>query len=120
MTKPYYEISLENLILRGNHGVFPQERTVGNDFQVDLKVAIPMPAGIEHDELDDTISYADLYDVLKSEFDIPSRLLEHVCLRVAKKIRQRWPLVQSGEIKIVKLTPPIPGFNGQAAVKNFF
>ena len=115
-----FEISLENIRLRGNHGVMPQENIVGNDFEVTVRIIIPTRAGIHEDLLADTVSYADLYDVVKSEFDTPSRLLEHVCVRIEEKVRTKWPFIQSGEIKIVKLSPPISGLVGSASVRKIF
>ena len=39
----------------------------------------------------------------------PSNLLENVVYRIMKAIKQNFPLVEGGEIEIVKIKPPIPG-----------
>lgn len=120
MTADCFEISLEDIRLRGNHGVFPQERKVGNEFKIDVKVRIPVPVSIKSDALTDTISYADIYEVVATEFCRPSNLLEHVCWRIEEELRKKWPQIQSGEIKIVKIQPPIDGIIGSTSVKKFF
>lgn len=117
---PLFEISIENARFLAYHGVFHQENRVGNTFDVSAKVTTPVSSQIKNDELGATISYADLYELIKAEMTKPSRLLEHVCLRIATEIKTKWPYVQSGEIKIVKLQPPISGCTGSAAVKIFF
>lgn len=120
MSEEYFEISLEQILLRGNHGVFEQEREVGNEFEVTVNLRYPIRENQKEDCLDNTLSYADLYTIIKQEFDKPSALLETVCLRIERKVKEKWPDIEGGEIKIVKISPPIPGIRGRASVKKFF
>lgn len=116
MTASTITISLEGVRLYGYHGVFGQERTVGAEFEAWVDITVPCPEGCETDKLEGTISYADVYEVLKAEFDRPSDLLEHLVARVAKAVRCRWPQLLSLTVKIRKVAPPIPGFQGSASV----
>lgn len=115
-----FEISIEKARFQAYHGVFEQERRVGNMFEVSVKVTTPVSSQIESDDIGATLSYADLYDVIKAEMEVPSKLLEHVCVRIANEIKRRWAEVKGGEVKIVKLQPPISGCTGEASVKFFF
>ena len=72
-------ILLKNVLFFAHHGVAPQETVTGNEFYIDLKLKTDFRHAAVTDELDDTISYADIYTVLKQEMEIPSKLLEHVC-----------------------------------------
>lgn len=116
MTESDMTISLEDVRLYGYHGVFGQERAVGAEFVVWIDITVPCPAGCETDDIAGTISYADVYDVMKREFDVPSDLLEHLAARVAQALRGRWPFIKSLVVKIRKVAPPIPGFQGAASV----
>ena len=58
-----FRISLEDCRFHAFHGVLPQERRVGNDFSVSAVVCYT-PADILSDNLDSTISYADLYEIM--------------------------------------------------------
>ena len=89
------------------HGVMPQERAVGADFTVSLRVEYDFSRAIDTDDLTDTISYADLYDILKSEMAVPSRLLEHVAGRIVRSIADRYPQVSAISVKLSKDNPPM-------------
>lgn len=110
-----FTVSLKTVRFQARHGVFPQERCVGNEFIVDLQVSYPAP-GNNTDDIADTISYADLYTIVAGEMNEPSDLLEHVARRIVEAVRQSCPLATSIRISIEKVRPPIAGMAGNAAV----
>ena len=93
--------------MRACHGVLPQERVVGGDFEVNLSVEYDISRAMATDDVADTLSYADLSDLVRREMVVPSNLLEHVAGRIAKTIIERWPQVQSVSLSITKLNPPM-------------
>ena len=100
-------IFLDEVRFHAFHGVMPQERTVGADFTVSLRVEYDFTKAAESDVLDDTISYAEIYEVVKSEMERPSQLLEHVAMRIVKAVASRWPKVEKIDIRLVKDNPPM-------------
>ena len=100
-------IFLRNVRFYAFHGVIPQEQKVGGEFLVDLKVGYLIEAAMQSDEVADTLNYAELYELVKEEMAIPSRLLEHVAGRIVKSINERFPKVSSIELKITKKNPPM-------------
>ena len=64
---------------------------------------------METDNLDNTLDYAALYEIIHREMEIPSRLLEHVAGRIIRAIRSAFPLVEGGILSISKQKPPISG-----------
>ena len=100
-------VFLDEVRFHAFHGVMPQERTVGADFTVSLRVEYDFIKAAESDVLDDTISYADLYEVVRAEMDKPSQLLEHVAMRIVKAITAKWPQVIAVDIKLTKDNPPM-------------
>lgn len=113
-----FSIRLEDVRLFGRHGVFPEERIKGNDFSIDLRVDYQAPDSDEagFDQLEGTISYADLYDIVKAEMATTRNLLETVAKAIAITISERYPQADAIICKITKLYPPIPDFNGRASV----
>lgn len=93
----------------------PQERKAGNDFSVSVEVRYN-PECILSDELENTVSYAELYEIVKQEMEMPRKLLECVAGHIVERITEFWPIVESGRVTITKLTPPIRGITGSAAV----
>ena len=100
-------IFIDQLRLHAYHGVMEQERRVGADFQVDLRVGYPLARAMESDEVDDTLNYAALYALVEQQMQQPSRLLEHVAGRIVKAIEKTFPEVMSIDLKLTKLNPPM-------------
>ena len=100
-------ISLRNVRFHAFHGVMPQERKVGADFLVNLRVGYPLEQAMQSDEVSDTLNYAALYAVVKAEMMQPSNLLEHVAGRIADAIVKRFPQVTSIDLELTKQNPPM-------------
>ena len=85
----------------------PQERKVGADFLVSLRVGYPLADAMQSDDVEDTLDYAKLYEVVRREMEIPSKLLEHVVGRIAKAIAETFPQVTSIDLSLTKQNPPM-------------
>lgn len=109
-------IAIEDARYFSQHGVMPQENVVGNEFSVTVKVVVPFDIKIADDDISDTISYADIYEIIDSEMQIQSKLIEHVAYRILNSIKDRWSEVENISVKIEKLAPPIAKFDGKASV----
>ena len=84
-----------------------QERQVGGDFLLTLRVDYPLARAMESDNVADTLNYAMLFDLAKREMDVPSQLLEHVAGRIVKAITTAFPEVTSIDLELTKLNPPM-------------
>ena len=100
-------VFLRNVRFHAFHGVMPQERQVGGDFLLSLRVGYPIDKAMESDDVADTLNYATLFDLAKREMDIPSQLLEHVAGRIAKAITTAFPEVTSIDLELTKQNPPM-------------
>lgn len=100
-------ILLENVKLYAYHGVGEQERIVGNHYLINLKIKIDVTKAVESDLLDDTISYAEVFEIVKREMAIPSKLLEHAAGRIIAALRKSFPNIETIELKLSKNNPPM-------------
>ena len=100
-------ICLRNVRFYAFHGVMPQESRVGADFLVNLRVGYPLEQAMQSDEVSDTLNYAALYEVVKTEMMQPSNLLEHVAGRIAGAIVKCFPQVTSIDLELTKQNPPM-------------
>lgn len=100
-------ILLENVRLYAYHGVGEQERIVGNHYLINLKIKINVMDAVRSDSLEDTISYADVFEMVKKEMAIPSKLLEHVAGRIISALHKTYPAIESIELKLSKNNPPM-------------
>lgn len=103
------QIILENIQFHAFHGVFPQENMVGNSFVVSLTLDLDLQQASQTDNLDDTINYQLIYDVVKAEMQIQSKLIEHVAGRILRSVMQSFPQVSKAEIRLRKMNPPLGG-----------
>ena len=101
------QVLLRDLRLFAHHGVLPQERTVGAYFIINLCIQTDFSRAMETDELEGTISYADVFEVVKAEMAIPSRLLEHVAGRICRAILQQFPAAETVHLELLKENPPM-------------
>ena len=110
-------ICLKNVRFHAFHGVLPQERQVGGDFLLSLRVGYPLARAVESDEIGDTLNYATLFDLVKREMDVPSQLLEHVAGRIAKAVVAAFPAVTSIDLELTKQNPPMGADSDGAGVE---
>ena len=103
------KIELRRMTFYAYHGVVPQETQVGNTFIVDLILTAPLEDAVWSDDLNDTINYATVYETVKAEMAIPSKLLEHVAGRILKTLKERFPQITEVELVLSKLNPPFGG-----------
>ena len=100
-------IFLDKVRLYAFHGVAEQERRVGGWFTVSVCLHYNICKALETDNVADTVSYADLFEVVKQEMAIPSQLLEHVAGRIASVILRQFTEAESVKVKVVKENPPM-------------
>ena len=100
-------ILLRNLKFHAYHGVLPQERLAGNDYTVDLKIKYDVSKALVSDEVDDTLNYAEVYELVSQEMAVPSALVERVAGRIGDRIFRRFQGVTEVELKIIKVNPPM-------------
>ena len=117
------KILLENLKIYAYHGVLPEENIIGTYYILNVELHADLWKATETDDLNDTISYADINDLIHAEMKIPSKLLEHVAGRIINKIEEKFPQITFIKIKITKTSPPMKGEMDGASVefeKEFF
>ncbi len=101
------QIILKDVRLYGFHGVLPQERIVGTYFILNISVQTDFSLAMAADELDGTLSYASVFDIVRAEMAVPSALLEHVAGRICHAIFDRFPQAEAIDIELLKENPPM-------------
>jgi len=114
-----FRIKLSGLRFYGRIGVFNQERAVGNEYVVDMAVEIPGDS-FEEENLDTSISYADIYEIIREEMGRETLLLESVAVRISKRVKERWPKIEKGTVSIEKEGVPISGIDGRCGIEYLF
>ena len=89
-------VFLQHVRFHAFHGVMPQERQVGGDYLVSLRVGYPLEQAMKSDAVEDTLNYAALY-----------ALVEHVAGRIADAVVKAFPEVRSIDLTLTKQNPPM-------------
>jgi len=114
------KIHLEGMEFFAYHGCFNEEQIIGTRFLVDLVVGADTLPAEQSDKLNDTLNYTELYQIIKLEMQIKSHLLEHVAGRIVVSLCSRFPQINSINLKIAKLNPPVRGKVKQIAYQTFW
>lgn len=110
-------IALHDIRIFAYHGVMPQEQVVGDWYTVNLQLNVLDESATVSDRLTDTVDYSKVFNVVKREMLVPSKLMEHVCGRICRAIIADFPLVDAVSITIVKQNPPIGAECGGCGVE---
>lgn len=101
------EIFISKLRFHAYHGVLRQEKTVGNDYLVDLSMKTDISKALESDKIGDTVNYGEVCEVVKKEMAIHSDLMEHLAGRIAGEVFKQFPCIKELTLKITKINPPL-------------
>lgn len=111
------KIYLRNVRFHAFHGVLPQEGIVGNDYLVNLVVDYDFSSAMKTDDLQGTLNYAEVYQKVREEMAVPSKLLEHVAGRTAHRLFSDFPEIQKLQLAITKVNPPMGADSDGAGVE---
>ncbi len=100
-------ISVNKLRFHGHHGVTDEERRLGIQLVADI-VAILDPVKAETtDDINDTISYIDLAEILIETSDARSfKTLEALARTYIDKVYERFPAIRLIRVDLFKPNPP--------------
>ena len=107
MTIAASKIYLDEMRFYAYHGVMEQERLVGGEYSVSLAVEADLTEAVRTDDVANTVNYAALYEVVKNEMAVPSKLLEHVAGRIGRRALDKFERITTLTIRVTKLNPPM-------------
>lgn len=109
-------ILLNELRFFAFHGLYPEEKILGNEFMVDVEVTYYPDKGTITG-ISDTINYASVFELVKKQMEIPTGLMETLAMDIANSIHHHFPHISSISIQIRKMHPPMADLEGNAGVR---
>lgn len=110
-------IEISNLRCYGYVGYFPEEKVLGQWFEVNARIAYDLARAGQTDQLTDTLNYAEVIELIKEKIAKSQfALIERLAQVIAQDILEI-PLVTEVKLKLTKLSPPIADFSGQVSVE---
>jgi len=110
-----YQVSIDDIRIFAFHGLYPEERVLGNWYTLDVLVESESQPNFS-DDIANTIDYSQIYAICKQIMDIPVDLLETVAEKIAQKIRHEISEEISILVQISKENPPMGLSSGRSTV----
>lgn len=104
------QILMQGMSFYGYTGVLDFEKRDGQIFLVDVELELPPIAACETDRLEDTVSYAAAFDIVKNVFEHERYdLVERLCGVISKRLIESFESVDRVTVTVRKPHAPIDG-----------
>ena len=110
-----YQVSIDDIRLFAFHGLYPEERILGNWYTLGVLVESESQPNFS-DDIANTIDYSMIFAICKQVMAKPVDLLETVAETIAQKIRAELREEVSVLVQISKDNPPMGISGGRSTV----
>ncbi|AZS13101.1 dihydroneopterin aldolase [Paenibacillus lutimineralis] len=103
---------MDKMVLRGMeyygyHGVFDEERKLGQRFFVDLELELDLSVAGRNDDLSQTVNYAEIHELVKGIVQQKSfKLIEALAEHIASSVLDTYTMVDALTVHVTKPHPP--------------
>ena len=110
------KIKLTDIRIYAYHGCLEEEKKIGSDYTVSLKVSSNLDVPAKSDDLDDAVDYVTLHQIVEEEMAVRSKLLENVADRIVRRILKSMSTVQKVWVMVSRQNPPMGGDVGEVSI----
>lgn len=110
------QIAIEGIELYAYHGCLEEEAKIGGKYRVDVYIDTDYTEAALTDELGDTVDYVEVFQIVKKEMAVRSKLIEHVARRIAYALADDITKKAKYTVKLTKYKPPVNGPVEQCSV----
>ena len=104
-----YRIALDRMEFRALHGCYELERKVGNRFTVDLELTALLGEAAAEDDVEKTVNYLTVYQIVRERMGQTQRTIERVALNIIEAVYASFRQVRHVKCTVSKLAPPRGG-----------
>lgn len=114
------KIHLNDMIFYGYHGVYPEERKLGQRFIVTLTLLTDDNTDLMIKHLEDTVDYTKVFEEVKNIMELRQfMLLENCANEILNQLLSKFDLIKAINIRIEKPGVPINGNLSSVAIEMF-
>jgi len=118
--RPLDKIILSDLAFYGYHGVMKEENALGQRFRIDLECGADLKKAGKSDNVDDTISYADIFDLVNERVTTTRfKLIEALGQHVIDQLFEKFVAIEWVRIRVRKPEAPIATVSGEFAIEMY-
>ncbi len=97
-------------------GHFDEEKQIGNNFKVDVRLWYDHTEAAESDKLRNALDYQKVYDLVKEEMKRKCNLIENVAQRIFDKIKDNFSQIERLQVRVSKLYPKLGGMVEEVSI----
>src|SRR4051812_41190834 len=103
------KIIIEGIKLYCYHGCLDEEARIGADYVVDVTMETDLSEAAKTDDLSKTIDYVTVYEIVKKQMAVRSKLIEQPAQRILDELKDTFNSLKHMQVKVTKLNPPMNG-----------
>jgi dihydroneopterin aldolase len=107
-------VALKEVRCYAYHGFYPEEQLTGGMFFVDAEVTFE--ANNDTENLDRTVNYEVLNEIIRFEMENTQKLLETVVKNILEQIIAKYSFLKTVKVGVKKMSPPMKGEIGHSFV----
>jgi len=107
-------VALRDVRCHAFHGFYSEEQLIGCVFMVNVEVTFKPNNDTEN--LDKTVNYEVLNQIILKEMKHTQKLLETVVKNILEEVKSIYPFILTVKVGIRKMNPPMPGEIGHSFV----
>lgn len=102
-------IRLNNIRVHANHGCWPEEEKIGGEYRVDVEIHTDFLDAAIGDNLQATVDYVVVKEIVYREMAIRSKLIETVAFRIRESLLNELINVSGARVVVTKMNAPMGG-----------
>jgi dihydroneopterin aldolase len=104
------KIRINNMSFHTYNGVFPEEKRLGQRLEIDVELTYPIEQQVKTDNLNETVSYADIYETIESfVLNHNYNLIESLANNLLTTLLANYLSISDIRLKVRKYSVPIAG-----------
>ena len=111
------KIFVEGIKIYAYHGCFKEETAIGTNFLVDVELDVDLEKPAVTDSIEDTVNYQAVFQIIKEQMAVPSKILEHVAKRIIDALFEEFAAIDKIKLKVAKLNVPLGGHIDKVSIQ---
>lgn len=110
-------IRVSGISVYAYHGCLEEEALIGSEYRVDVTLHCDFSSAAATDNLEETIDYVRVHEIVREQMAVRSKLLEHVGRRMVEAIKAEFSMLEKVTLEVAKLNPPINGMAREVSIE---
>ncbi len=110
-------IELKGMEFHAFIGHYDEEKQIGNNFRVDMRLWYDSNRAELSDHLNDALDYQEVYNIVRNQMRKKCNLIENAANRILNAVWDNFPELDRIEIKLSKLFPKLGGIVEEVSIK---